>query len=63
LQIEDSLWCDPNGKAGIMLVQRYFVDLLYPVLNGSLDVSPIFTSTVALADVVAGYGGWTRDGT
>ena len=42
-------------RAGIAPVQRYVVDLLDPVLNGSLDVSPIFTSTVALADIVAGY--------
>jgi threonine dehydrogenase-like Zn-dependent dehydrogenase len=44
-------------KAGIAPVQRYVADLLGSVLNGSLDVSPIFTSTVALADVVAGYEG------
>ena len=44
-------------KAGIAPVQRYIVDLLSSVLTGSLDVSPVFTSTVALADVVAGYKG------
>jgi threonine dehydrogenase-like Zn-dependent dehydrogenase len=44
-------------KAGIAPLQRYIVDLLHSVLDGSLDVSPIFTSTVALADVVAGYEG------
>ena len=44
-------------KAGIAPAQRYIADLLVSVLNGSLDVSPIFTSTVALADVVAGYEG------
>ena len=38
-------------------MQRYIPDLLGSVLDGSLDVSPIFTSTVALADVVAGYEG------
>ena len=43
--------------AGIAPVQRYIPDLLGSVLDGSLDVSPIFTSTVALADVVAGYEG------
>ena len=41
--------------AGIAPVQRYVADLLGSVLDGSLDVSPIFTSAVALADVVAGY--------
>ncbi|HMD92377.1 MAG TPA: alcohol dehydrogenase catalytic domain-containing protein [Trebonia sp.] len=44
-------------RAGITPVQRYLADLLHSVLNGSLDVSPIFTSSVALADVVAGYEG------
>jgi hypothetical protein len=43
--------------AGIAPVQRYVADLLGSVLDGSLDVSPIFTSTVALADVVVGYEG------
>jgi threonine dehydrogenase-like Zn-dependent dehydrogenase len=44
-------------KAGIAPVQRYLSGLLCSVLDGSLDVSPIFTSTVALADVSAGYEG------
>jgi len=43
--------------AGIAPVQRFLSGLLPSVLDGSLDVSPIFTSTVELADVVAGYEG------
>ena len=42
-------------RAGIAPVQRYLADLLYLVLDGTLDVSPIFTSSVTLADILDGY--------
>lgn len=43
--------------AGIAPVQRYLPDLLRSVLDGELDVSPLFTSTVPLDGVMAGYQG------
>jgi threonine dehydrogenase-like Zn-dependent dehydrogenase len=42
-------------RGGVAPVRRYLPELLADVLAGFLDPSPVFTSTVALTDIAAGY--------
>ena len=42
-------------RGGVAPVRRYLPELLDGVLAGLLDPSPVFTSSVSLTDIAAGY--------
>lgn len=42
-------------RAGVAPVQRYLPELVDAVVTGGLDPSPLFTRTVGLTDISAGY--------
>ena len=44
-----------NVRGGVAPVRTYIPDLLADVLAGSLDPSPVFTSSIALSDIATGY--------
>jgi threonine dehydrogenase-like Zn-dependent dehydrogenase len=44
-----------NVHGGVAPTRTYLPELLDDVLEGALDPSPVFTSTVPLDDIAAGY--------
>ena len=44
-----------NVRGGVAPTRRYLPELLDEVLDGALDPSPVFTSSVALDDIADGY--------
>jgi alcohol dehydrogenase len=42
-------------RAGVAPVQRYLPELVDAVVSGDLDPSPLFTRTVGLGGIAAGY--------
>ena len=44
-----------NVRGGVAPVRIYLPELLADVLDGSLDPSPVFTSSVPLTDIATGY--------
>jgi threonine dehydrogenase-like Zn-dependent dehydrogenase len=44
-----------NVRGGVAPVRTYLPDLLADVLAGAIDPSPIFTESIPLTEVAAGY--------
>jgi threonine dehydrogenase-like Zn-dependent dehydrogenase len=55
IPIDKIFWSNIGVKGGVAPAAYYIPELMPDVLSGKLDVSAIFTKTVALSDIAEGY--------
>jgi threonine dehydrogenase-like Zn-dependent dehydrogenase len=55
LPLRDMFDRNVNIRGGVAPTRRYLPDLLDDVLAGALDPSPVFTTTMPLADIAQAY--------